>query len=110
MKPVESMHLQSLKAAVEALQNKQIHGLVTAPIHKKNIQSEEFNYSGHTPYLKDAFGVNDVVMFMVATNIRVGLVTEHVPVTELAGHITKEAIIKQTAHYEQQSYKRFRYR
>jgi 4-hydroxythreonine-4-phosphate dehydrogenase len=84
---------KSLKAAVEALQNKQIHGLVTAPIHKKNIQSEEFNYSGHTPYLKDAFGVDDVVMLLAASNIRVGLLTEHVPVTELASHITSAAII-----------------
>ncbi|MDB5247459.1 MAG: 4-hydroxythreonine-4-phosphate dehydrogenase [Segetibacter sp.] len=83
----------SLKASVEALQNNHIHGLVTAPIHKKNIQSEEFNYSGHTPYLKSAFGVDDVVMLLVASNMRVGLLTEHVPVTELAGHITKEAIL-----------------
>jgi len=83
----------SLKAAVEALQNKQIQGLVTAPIHKKNIQSEEFNYSGHTPYLKDIFKVDDVVMLLVASNIRVGLLTEHVPVTELESHITSTAII-----------------
>ncbi|MCW3109556.1 MAG: 4-hydroxythreonine-4-phosphate dehydrogenase [Segetibacter sp.] len=84
---------KSLKAAVEALQNKQIQGIVTAPIHKKNIQSAEFNYSGHTPYFKDAFKVDDVVMLMVASNIRVGLLTEHIPVTELASHITSAAIL-----------------
>jgi 4-hydroxythreonine-4-phosphate dehydrogenase len=84
---------KSLKAAVEALQNNQIQGLVTAPIHKKNIQSSEFNYTGHTPYFKDAFKVEDVVMFLVASNIRVGLLTEHVAVTELAGHITTAAIV-----------------
>ncbi|MBA2762348.1 MAG: 4-hydroxythreonine-4-phosphate dehydrogenase PdxA [Segetibacter sp.] len=84
---------KSLKAAVEALKNNSIHGLVTAPIHKKNIQSAEFNFSGHTPYLKHAFGVNDVVMLMVASNIRVGLLSEHVPVTELANHISAEAIL-----------------
>lgn len=83
---------KSLKTAVEALQNSQIHGIVTAPIHKKNIQSQNFHYSGHTPYLKDGFKVNDVVMLMVADNMRVGLVTEHVPVAEVAKHITKEAI------------------
>jgi len=77
---------------VEALQNNQVQGLVTAPIHKKNIQSEEFNYSGHTPYLKAIFGAKDVVMLMTASNMRVALVTEHVPVTELAQHITIEAI------------------
>ncbi len=85
--------LLSLQQATQALKDGHIQGLVTAPIHKKNIQSEAFNYSGHTPYLKAIFGVNDVVMFMVADNMRVGLVTEHVPVTEIAKHITKENII-----------------
>lgn len=84
---------KSLKATAEALQNNQIHGMVTAPIHKKNIQSSEFNYSGHTPYLKNVCKVDDVVMLLVATNMRVGLVTEHVPVTELGSHITIEAIL-----------------
>ena len=82
----------SLKFAVEALQKREIHGLVTAPIHKKNIQSAEFNYSGHTPYLKDAFKVHDVVMLLTASNLKVGLLTEHIPVTELGKHITKEAL------------------
>lgn len=84
----------SLKAAVEALQNNKIDGLVTAPIHKKNIQSTEFNFSGHTPYLKDAFKVDDVVMLLTADNISVGLLTEHVPVTELANYITSKAIMR----------------
>lgn len=85
--------LLSLQCAVKALKEKNIDALVTAPIHKKNIQSEQFNYSGHTPYLKAEFGVSDVVMLMVAENMRVGLVTEHVPVNEIAKHITKENII-----------------
>ncbi len=85
---------KSLKAAVEALQTNQVQGLVTAPIHKKNIQSAEFSYSGHTPYLKAAFGADDVVMLLVASNMRVGLVTEHVPVTEIGSHITIEAILR----------------
>ncbi len=83
----------SLIAAIEALQKNQIHGLVTAPIHKKNIQSDDFKYSGHTPFLKDAFGANDVLMLLTATNLKVGLLTEHVPVTELASHITTAAIM-----------------
>lgn len=85
--------VKSLEAAIQALKSKQIDGLVTAPIHKKNVQSEQFNYSGHTPYLKAAFEAKDVLMFMTAENIRVGLVTEHVPVNEVSKHITKEAII-----------------
>jgi 4-hydroxythreonine-4-phosphate dehydrogenase len=85
--------LISLEQATQALKDKQIHALVTAPIHKKNIQSETFKHSGHTPYLKEMFGVNDILMFMVADNMRVGLVTEHVPVAEISKHITKEAIL-----------------
>ncbi len=85
--------LLSLQQSVEALKAGHIHGLVTAPIHKKNIQSEAFNYSGHTPYLKAMFGANDVLMLMTAENLRVGLVTEHVPVNEIAQYITRENII-----------------
>jgi len=85
--------LLSLEQAVQALKEKQIHALVTAPIHKKNIQSDTFKHSGHTPYLKEMFGVNDILMFMVADNMRVGLVTEHVPVAEISKHVTKEAIL-----------------
>ena len=85
--------VQSLQAAVAALKQRQIDGLVTAPIHKKNIQSPEFNFTGHTPYLKEAFGVNDVAMILYAGNFRVALVTEHIPVSEVAKHITKEKIL-----------------
>jgi len=85
--------VRSLVAAVEALKDKKIQGLVTAPIHKKNTQSAEFRFTGHTPYLKHVFGVNDVLMLMAAEGFRVGLVTEHVPVSEIARLITREAIL-----------------
>lgn len=83
----------SLQTAVAALKQKQIDGLITAPIHKKNIQSAEFSYTGHTPYLKNIFGVNDVVMMLCAGDFRVALVTEHVPVSEIAKQISKEKIL-----------------
>jgi 4-hydroxythreonine-4-phosphate dehydrogenase len=86
--------VKSLMAAVKSLKQNEIQGLVTAPIHKKNIQSPEFNFTGHTPFLKSVFGVNDVLMILYAGDFRVGLVTEHVPVNEIAGHITKEAILR----------------
>jgi 4-hydroxythreonine-4-phosphate dehydrogenase len=84
---------KSLAMAVEALKENHIHALVTAPIHKKNVFSEDFPYTGHTPFLKTSFGVDDVLMFMVADNMRVGLVTEHVPISEVAQYITKENIV-----------------
>lgn len=86
--------LSSLQQAVAALKAGHIKGLVTSPIHKKNIQSEQFQHSGHTPYLKEQFNVADVVMFMVAENLRVALVTEHVPVSGIKQHITKENIVR----------------
>lgn len=85
--------IKSFIDAVDALKEKKINGLVTAPLHKKNTQLPEFQYTGHTPYLKNAFGVNDVLMLMTSEQFRVGLVTEHVPVSEIVHGITREAII-----------------
>ena len=85
--------VKSLITAAQALQEGKIDGLVTAPIHKKNTQSQEFNFTGHTPYLKNLFGVKDVAMFMVAENIKVALLTEHVPVKDIAQYVTKENIL-----------------
>ena len=85
--------LSSLQQAVSALKENKIHALVTAPIHKKNIQSDKFKHSGHTPYLQEQFNANDVVMLMVADNMRVGLVTEHLPLQDVAKNISKEKII-----------------
>jgi 4-hydroxythreonine-4-phosphate dehydrogenase len=85
--------LISLQQATQALKEGHIQGLVTAPIHKKNIQSADFNYSGHTPYFKAFFNVQDVVMLLTAENMRVGLVTEHVPVADIAKHVTRENIL-----------------
>src|SRR6478672_8723851 len=72
--------IRSLRAASEALKQNLVQGLVTAPIHKKNIQSADFNYTGHTPFLKDFFKVNDVLMLLCAGDFRVALLTEHLPV------------------------------
>lgn len=85
--------ITSLSIAGDALKAGKIDGLVTAPIHKKNIQSANFNFTGHTPYLKNLFAVNDVAMMMVAENMRIALLTEHVPVKDVAQYITKENII-----------------
>ena len=87
----------SLVTAAQALKEGKIDGLVTAPINKKNTQSEEFNFTGHTPYLKNLFGASDVLMFMVAENMRVGLVTEHVPVKDIDKSITRENIFGKLA-------------
>jgi 4-hydroxythreonine-4-phosphate dehydrogenase len=86
--------VRSLMAAVQALKKNEIHGLVTAPIHKKNVQSAEFNFTGHKPFLKSVFGVTEAVMILYAGNFRVALLTEHIPVSEVANHITRETILR----------------
>ena len=86
--------IKSLTIAAQALKDGKIHGLVTAPIHKKNTQSAEFNYTGHTPFLKNLFSANDVLMLMTAENLKVGLVTEHVPVKDVAQEITRENVLR----------------
>ena len=83
----------SLTIATDALKAQKIDGLITAPIHKKNIQSADFNFTGHTPFLKHFFGVKEVVMFMIAENMRIALLTEHIPVKDIAEHITRENIL-----------------
>jgi 4-hydroxythreonine-4-phosphate dehydrogenase len=95
----------SLSVAAEALKAGKIDGLVTAPIHKKNIQSSSFNYTGHTPFLKSLFGVNDVAMLMIAENMKIGLLTEHVAVKDVAQVISKDSIISKL-HVINQSLKR----
>jgi 4-hydroxythreonine-4-phosphate dehydrogenase len=85
--------VKSLLAAASALKEGHIQGIVTAPIHKKNVQSPEFNFTGHTPFFKEVAKANDVLMLLYADNLRVALVTEHVPVKSIVQHITKENIV-----------------
>lgn len=86
--------VKSLLTAATALKRKEIHGLVTAPIHKKNIQSPDFNYTGHTPFLKNYFEAEEVLMILYSNNFRVALLTEHIPVNEVAASISKTTILK----------------
>lgn len=97
----------SLQQAGKALRDGNIDGLVTAPIHKKNIQSSDFNFTGHTPFLKNLFGVADVAMILAATNLRVCPLTEHVPVSEIAKHVTKQNITSKISILNQSLQKDF---
>jgi 4-hydroxythreonine-4-phosphate dehydrogenase len=85
--------IRSLKAAVGALKNGEVDILVTAPINKKNIQAENFDFPGHTDYLaKELDG--ESLMFMVTDSLKVGLLTDHVAVKDVAQSITKKLIQK----------------
>jgi 4-hydroxythreonine-4-phosphate dehydrogenase len=82
-----------LEEAVKDLLENKIEVLVTAPVNKFNIQSEKFNFPGHTEYLKHRFEVDDVLMLMVAEGLRVGMVTGHMPLREVPDSLSKESII-----------------
>ncbi|MGN5954762.1 4-hydroxythreonine-4-phosphate dehydrogenase PdxA [Sphingobacterium lactis] len=84
----------SLQRAAEDLKAGVIDALVTAPINKHNIQQEGFNFPGHTEYLQNFFEAKDVLMFMVSEDLRIGVVTGHIPVKEIAASITEEAILE----------------
>ncbi|MDD7886057.1 4-hydroxythreonine-4-phosphate dehydrogenase PdxA [Flavivirga sp. 57AJ16] len=85
--------IKSLEAATKALKNNDVHVLVTAPINKHNIQSENFKFPGHTDYLAKQLE-GESLMFMVTDSLRVGLLTDHVPVKDIVGHISEDLIVR----------------
>ncbi|MFC5047889.1 4-hydroxythreonine-4-phosphate dehydrogenase PdxA [Aquimarina hainanensis] len=92
--------IKSLKAATHALKNNEVDVLVTAPINKHSIQSKEFNFPGHTDYLNKELRGNSL-MFMVTDELKVGLLTDHVAIKDIAETITPELVTQkiQTIHH-----------
>ena len=103
--------LKSLQRACQDLKNGLVHAIVTAPINKDNIQSDEFRYSGHTEYLTQLFlpstGAADLqrsdlpstdsLMMMISDRMRVALVCNHTPIAKVAETITEERILSKLA-------------
>jgi len=85
--------IKSFVAATKALKEGTIDVLVTAPINKHNIQSDDFKFPGHTDYLDQELA-GDALMLMVQDNLRVGLLTDHIPLNQVASHLTEELIFK----------------
>lgn len=88
--------IKSLEAATNALKVGSIDVLVTAPINKHNIQSDTFNFPGHTDYLAKALNGKSL-MFMVSNALRVGLLTDHVPLKDASNSITEDLIKEKIA-------------
>ena len=85
--------IQSFIAATKALKEGAVDVLVTAPINKSNIQSEEFKFPGHTDYLDQELEGN-ALMFMIQDNLKVGLLTDHIPVNDVASNLTEALIVE----------------
>lgn len=84
--------IRSLMVASQCLKDGEIEGIVTAPIHKSNTQTPDFNYTGHTPFFKEKFEAKDVLMLLYDKSIKVALATEHIPIAKIAESITKELL------------------
>jgi 4-hydroxythreonine-4-phosphate dehydrogenase len=84
---------KSLEKAIEAIKKNQFDVLVTAPINKDNIQSEEFNFPGHTEYLAKKFDSENYLMLMVCDSIRLGVVTGHMPLKDVSSNLTIDLIM-----------------
>ncbi len=88
------LSLVALDMATNDLKNKNIDVLVTAPINKKNIQSNNFSFKGHTEYLAEKFASDNYLMMMVARELRIGFVTGHVPIKNISETLSSELILR----------------
>jgi 4-hydroxythreonine-4-phosphate dehydrogenase len=99
--------LQALKQATGDLKDGHLDAIVTAPIDKSTIHSEEFPFKGHTEFFAEFFGSKDHLMLLVNDSLRVGLVSVHVPLREVANLITKERVESKLKVLEQSLKKDF---
>lgn len=83
----------ALDRAVQDIQKNELDALVTGPIHKHSMRMAGFEHLGHTGYLKEKSAAKDCLMFMVADGLRIGLVSEHLPVSQIAQAVRKETIL-----------------
>ena len=86
--------MTALERAVADIKEGYIDVLVTAPINKRAMVGEGFGYTGHTEYLEKEFGVDEVAMIMVCDRLKVGVVTGHIPLSEVPVQLTTEKILR----------------
>ncbi len=86
--------LKALQRATQDALDGHIQALVTAPINKDNIQSENFKFPGHTEYLAEKNNVKDHLMLMTSDDLKIGVVTGHIPLKFVSEQISAESIIK----------------
>lgn len=84
--------LKSLQSASDDLKSGRIDAVVTAPINKNNIQSDGFNFPGHTEFFTSVADANDSLMLMVSENLRIGVATGHLPLNQVSGSINADLL------------------
>jgi 4-hydroxythreonine-4-phosphate dehydrogenase len=85
---------KALQAATEALRLGEIDALVTAPINKKAMQMAGFPFPGHTEYITEQLGKKESLMLMVNEGLRIGLVTNHLPLSKVAENVTRQRVLE----------------
>ena len=86
--------MESIQKAAQDLKNQQIDGVVTAPVDKENIQSDRFQFPGHTEFFTHFFEAADSLMFLVGGDLRVATVTGHMPVKEVPHKLSSELLLR----------------
>ena len=86
--------IAALKMATNDLRNGTIDAMVTAPVNKSNMLSEQFKFKGQTDYLKSFYPDNEYITLLVSHQMRIGFVTNHIPLKDVPGTINKDLIIK----------------
>lgn len=83
----------ALKLAMNDLLKGDIDAMVTAPINKRSIKSDSFKYSGNNEFVSSFFKDHKALMLMVWEKLKVGTVTNHIPVKDISGAVSKELIL-----------------
>ncbi len=95
-KSAGNLAFNALEKLTEDLASNKLDVIVTAPIDKDTIQSDEFGFPGHTEYLAKMSNVEECLMLLMTDYLKVGVVTSHIPIKEVPSAITKSAIISKT--------------
>lgn len=83
----------ALRMAVNHLKNNEIDAIVTCPISKVNVQSDDYNFPGHTEFFASEFQTSNYMMLMVSNLMKVGFVTTHIPLNEVSSQLSQQLII-----------------
>lgn len=87
------LSLAAINAVISDIKAGQIDAMVTAPINKDNIQSESFKFAGHTEYLAQQFEAKEHLMFLISDTLKIGTVTGHIPINQVASQLSIEKIV-----------------
>jgi 4-hydroxythreonine-4-phosphate dehydrogenase len=85
--------LRALEAAIQDMSEGKIDALVTAPISKPNVKTDQSTFTGHTEYLENQFKCDGVLMLMINELMRIGVVTSHIPLSKVHEYITRDTLL-----------------